>query len=347
MNNEAYKIRELKIAEAQESDFVALQQFGNSLRAERLPDDPPRSLEVVKANLLSLPPFVHLRLWLVWDAAETAVLGQGLFVYLDTEENQHLGQVDVGVVAEHRQQGIGKALLSLIVAEASEQNRRMLIGNTSGRVPAGEQFARRVGAGHGLSTHINQLTLAQLDSVRLDRWQANAPKEAYSVGFWDGPYPEEQLENIVALREVMNQQPLDDLDVEESRLTGEQLRQMEARMAAQGVDRWTMFVYETASGKLAGYTEILFPPDQTMIGNQGDTGVFHEFRGRGLGKWLKASMLAKIVADRPSVKFIRTTNADSNAAMLKINRDLGFEPYDAQTVWQLETEKAKAYLAEK
>lgn len=344
--NDAYNIQEFVAGEANETDFSALHQFSNKMRAERLPNDPPRSLQVLKANLLALPPFVNLRMWLVWNAAETAVLGQGVFVHLDTEDNQHLGQVEIGVLAEHRRQGLGKALLAFIAEEATAKNRRLLISDTNGRVPAGEKFALHLGASKGLSTHVNQLAITQIDNSLVKSWSGSAPKAEFSIGAWQGPYPDEQLENIMALHDVMNQQPLDDLDVEDSHFTEEQIRQMEARLAAQGVDRWTIFVQDGASGKLAGYTQIFFQPDLPMVGFQGDTGVFHEFRGRGLGKWLKAAMLEKIVAERPSVQFIRTTNADSNAAMLNINQKLGFEPYYAQTVWQIETAKVKAYLAE-
>jgi hypothetical protein len=42
---------------------------------------------------------------------------------------------------------------------------------------------------------------------------------------------------------------------------------------------------------------------------------------------------------------VRTGNADSNAAMLKINTDLGFRPYQSDNVWQIEVERVKEYLA--
>ena len=55
------------------------------------------------------------------------------------------------------------------------------------------------------------------------------------------------------------------------------------------------------------------------------TGVKNEFRGRGLGKWLKAEMMFLIKEQFPNAKFISTGNADSNAPMLSINKRMGFK----------------------
>jgi hypothetical protein len=41
---------------------------------------------------------------------------------------------------------------------------------------------------------------------------------------------------------------------------------------------------------------------------------------------------------------VRTGNADTNAAMLKINTELGFKPYTADALWQVEIEKVMGYL---
>ena len=78
--------------------------------------------------------------------------------------------------------------------------------------------------------------------------------------------------------------------------------------------------------------------------NQGITAVWPEYRGKRLGRWIKAKMLQKLLAERPAVTIVRTENADVNAAMLKINTELGFRPYMAEKVWQVPSETAKAYL---
>ena len=118
-----------------------------------------------------------------------------------------------------------------------------------------------------------------------------------------------------------------------------------ARFAdAPGNQRWTFYVMEKASGKFAGYTETVWNPNRPEILRQDMTGVFPEYRNRGLGRWLKAAMIDKVLKDRPQVKYIRTGNADSNAAMLKINNELGFQPYMASTLWQVELDQVMAYL---
>lgn len=48
--------------------------------------------------------------------------------------------------------------------------------------------------------------------------------------------------------------------------------------------------------------------------------------------------------ERPQVVRIRTGNADSNVAMLKINFEMGLKPYTSHAIYQVETGKAEAYV---
>ena len=98
------------------------------------------------------------------------------------------------------------------------------------------------------------------------------------------------------------------------------------------------------TGKFAGYTEVFWNPNRPQIIVQGITGVFPQYRNKGLGRWLKAEMLDKILKERSQAKFIRTENADSNAPMMKINHELGFRPYIANCIWQMKTDQVVTYL---
>jgi GNAT superfamily N-acetyltransferase len=103
-------------------------------------------------------------------------------------------------------------------------------------------------------------------------------------------------------------------------------------------------VIEKASGKFAGYTETVWNANRPEILRQDMTGVFPQYRGKGLGRWLKAAMLDRQLKLHPEIKFVRTTNADTNAAMLRINNELGFKPYMTSILWQMEIGQVLEYL---
>ncbi|HXH21806.1 MAG TPA: hypothetical protein VNN10_07235 [Dehalococcoidia bacterium] len=223
----------------------------------------------------------------------------------------------------------------------------MLFGSTTSRAPGGEAFMRALGATPAQAVYTNQLNIDEVNWKALADWLAlgSSLEREFEMVLVEGAMPEDQLEAIVALMEVMNTAPRDDLAMEDSPMTPERLRELEAYERAANWERWTMYVRHRESGRLAGYTEVLYRPGLPYELNQGDTGVFPEFRNRGLGKWLKASMLDKVLRERPLVRFIRTGNAQSNAPMLRINNELGFKPYLSRMNWQVPLDKVEAWLA--
>ena len=338
----------LDLKNATQAEYVALNDLGNVMRAESQPDDPPSPLEETIQGCQNIPPFVQVFAWAVWSPDGKMMVASGNVGVLNMEENRHVAQFDIDVRPEYRCQGLGHRLLAEITKVVRQEDRRLMMTGTNGRVPAGEAFISKVGAEKGLEMHTNQLALATLDRSLLSEWQAQAQTRAggFELGFWEGPYPEDELEAIAALNEVMNSAPRGNLDVEDFHWTPEHLRQMEQSMLATGQERWTMYVREKATGKFAGFTEMHWNPHRPTILSQGGTGVFPEYRNHGLGRWLKAAMLEKALSDRPEAKFVRTGNADSNAPMLSINHALGFQPYMSRCIWQVDTAKAERYLQE-
>ncbi|MCA9973374.1 MAG: GNAT family N-acetyltransferase [Anaerolineales bacterium] len=326
--------------------YAALHAHRQVLRAERQPDDPATTLEDMIQNMRTIPPFVQMAAWVVWDAAREAILAEGNAVRFRVGENAHLVQFDISVLPAYRRQGLGRAMLAEIVAMAQAEERRLLVTMTNGRVPAGAAFMQRIGARPGMETHVNQLDLAELDRALLADWLGigTARQDAYELGLWDGPFPEADIAAAAELMTVMNQAPHGDIELNDMQFTPEQLRQMEANEAARGISRWIYYVRERTSGELVGFTATHWLPSRPQLLSQGDTGVFPAHRGQGLGKWLKAAMLQKVLAERPQVRHVRTGNADSNAPMLAINHALGFRPYLSQCIWQVEVETAAAYL---
>jgi GNAT superfamily N-acetyltransferase len=153
------------------------------------------------------------------------------------------------------------------------------------------------------------------------------------------------VDDVVDVLHVMNDQPRDKLQIEDQTITVEQFREQEQLAFATGGEAWWLFARHDETGNLAGLTDVHWDPNQPETVFQGNTGVRPEHRGHAVGKWLKAAMLLRILDERPGVADIRTGNADSNDAMLGINRQLGFKPFIANTTWQVSLDQVRAYLA--
>lgn len=343
----AVQIKPFDRLRASESEYAALNIFNNRIRGEQWPEDPPIELEYAIQELRSVPPFIDMQIWATWRADGREIVGRANASVLRTDENKHLLEFHIAVLPEMRRRGMAKRLLRLVAERAREENRRLLQTHTDAAVPAGEAFMKRLGARMGLASLTNQLNLSELDRNLIGRWQERAPAKEFELGLWKSPCSEEEINSMAALHEVMNTEPRDDLELEDWHWTPEQLRQWEASRAQRKTEHWTIYARDRQTGDFAGYTEVFWNPSMPETLQQGDTGVFPKYRHHGLGRWLKAAMLEKVLRERPQVKRIRTGNADSNAAMLKINYELGFKPYKSWSTWQIELDRVWAYLGKR
>ncbi|MBI5649590.1 MAG: GNAT family N-acetyltransferase [Chloroflexi bacterium] len=331
---------------ASDAELALLNDLQNQIRAERLPDDPPIPRDEAIRGARHIPPFVNVSAWAVWNQDASQMIANASCVFLNTPENKHMVEAGIEVQPEFRRHGWARKLLAEIARVMERESRPLMLANTNERIPAGAALMERLGGERGLEMHTNQLKIAELNRALIREWLARADERAtgFELGLWTGAYPEADLEAIALLLRVMNTSPRGTLQIEDFNFTPDQLRQQEKSMFERGTERWTLYVRERATGKFAGFTEVFWNPNRPAILSQGGTGVFPEFRNLSLGRWLKAAMLEKILRERSQVQFIRTGNADSNAAMLKINHELGFKPYMSQIVWQVQLARVKEYL---
>ncbi|MDR7452445.1 MAG: GNAT family N-acetyltransferase [Armatimonadota bacterium] len=338
------RIEPIDIKNASEATSAALNAFRNEIRAERLPDDPPVPLEEEIRRVRTLPDFVDVRYWGGWEGGE--VIAEASVTILRTAENRHLAEFEIAVRKTLRRRGLGTRMLARVADAAEREGRRLLVTTTRSTVPDGEAFLRRIGAQVGLEGHTNQLDLRDLDRDLLRRWQAQATERAagFELLVWTGEIPEEHLEEFAAVLQAMNRAPRGALQIQDYNFTPEQIREWHRAARERGEEVWTIAAREKATGRLAGFTETVWHPNRPELLRQEATGVLPEFQNRGLGRWMKAAMLEKVLRERPQVTRIRTGNADSNAPMLKINYELGFKPYISTSAWQVDLAQVRAYL---
>jgi mycothiol synthase len=312
-------------------DFIrSVVEHGNRHRLETQPDDPARDPEEMVAQMAHIPPFLDLETWSVPDA--NGVGAHATLQILNMDTNQHLVQLELVVESHLRRQGIGTQLLRLAAQHSHKLGRTLLVTDSNDRVSAGQPFLEKYGLTQGLVNHVNQLKIAELPDGLLKTWTTREPDE-YSLEIWHGDIPEADLSAYAELSNVMNTAPKDDLEVEDFNMTSEMLRQQEAMRKAGNRDALTAVVRHK-SGQLVGLNELGWAKSRPGIVGQGGTGVLPADRNHGLGRWLKAANLMRLLEVNPETKFIRTGNADSNAPMLKINTEMGFKPYIASIAWQ-------------
>jgi GNAT superfamily N-acetyltransferase len=306
------------------------------VEAERRPDRVPQPLASYIAFARNLPSRFDDHTWLVETLDGTPVATGAC--WSNAAGDPRVMECDLSVRRDSRRAGIGSELLGLICEETSSEGRSLLTWSTFDAVPAGEVFARRLGARAARVNRTSELRLADVDWEMVDRWtHAGGRAGGYRLEMVDGVFPAHLRADAAAFHHIMQTAPRDDLDVGDVTIDADDIAELDRALVEAGRQRWTCFVRDP-NGRCVGGTEVTFEPWDPSTVLQQNTGIDPAHRGIGLAKWAKAAMLARIRLDRPRAEPVRTGNAFSNAPMLAINDALGFRVINTQTEWQADVE---------
>lgn len=350
MSRELFCVGGLVVSEADpagglDRHVAAVHEFDTAMQRERLSGDPPLPLELTRSFLANIPSFLLTRQYLARDVEGRVVAAATLNVER-TDSNQHVCNLEIGVLPEHRRKGVAKALLSLVAGAAKEEKRSLILGATAGSLPSGESFARRIGARSGLRRTTHRLRMANADRNLARVWQEKgAARAEFRLERIDGRYPEVLIDEIIRLQHVVNAEPRGELEVEDQILSTSRAREVEEIWLGARGERWGFFVREGTSGRFVGWTEVVWYPSLPQIAFSIGTGVLGDFRDRGLGKWLRGALIDWLADQRPEVEEIRMDIADSNTGMRSISKRLGFEPLIDWNLWQASLVDVRRYLA--
>ncbi len=346
MSVPAWTIEEWPLREQSDELLSELHAARAPLHAEATPDDPRRPLADEIRAARSLPVLEDGVRCVARDAAG-GIAGYAWCGWEQLAGWDHVLSVDIAVLPDWRRRGLGRLLLDRSASIAERRGLRLVMGRSRESVSSGAAFARRFGAEVAMVGRENRQDLRSVNRDMLDRWTADGPVRApgYRLLFVAGRTPPDLIARVAAVFNVMNTAPRENLDVSDTPVTPDLVRQYEDAIVAAGDEMWAYYAIENCSGRFVGLTNVTIRHGESDRVHVGDTGVEPAHRGYALGKWLKAAMTQRILTDLPDVCWVITHNAGSNDAMLAINSQLGFCTSAVFVTWQIATDRLRAELA--
>ena len=312
-----------------------------ALEREQTPEDPDRPFEAIAARIRVTSPMFTRKQWGAFQGGR--LVGFGVMVRNHTGTNENLRDVSVNAHPDHRRRGLGRALFARAVEAIGEGEEILLNGWTSSRVPAGIAFAERTGAKAALRMRMSQLELTALDRDLMREWAAIDPR-GYRLEWIDAETPDRLMANVITAWDTMNTMPREGLQMEDWKTTPEIVREQERMRRERGQEHLLLLAIDESTGATASFTDLSWDPRAPHVIGQGGTATVPEHRGKGLGKWVKARMALRVLDEMPGARWIRTSNAGSNAAMLAINTKMGFTLAWDNAVWQMPLADAQRYV---
>lgn len=338
-----FPIEQIDTRTVDEAKLNSLHDLYLEWDAEWVPDEPPTPFAKRLAEWRHVKDLVDVPRWVVWDG-DRAVATAG--VYLHRTQDLENAWSWIYVSAEYRRRGLSRSLaLKPVDYAVADGRKRIAVG-----VPEGSEYSvlpERAGMKKVYNERVSQMKVSDLDFEMLEGWIARASERAgdYELLFLAMPIPEEHRSRMIDVMDVMNTAPLEDMEEDPIQWDDGMLRDVEQAEARKQNYIYTCVARHKPTGEFVGYTALVFQELHPAKANQWDTGVHPEHRNRGLGRWLKAAMALKFLAEHPDVEVVETQNADSNDPMLNINVAMGFKPSLHLIIYQGPIEKVAANLS--
>lgn len=260
-----------------------------------------------------------------------------LAVALPQHDNRDKALVMLHVRPECRGQGVGDALMSEAERVAHAHDRSVLMASTDSyrdQVDVGEGFARRHGFALAQTMVASHLELpADREALRsMAAGDAAAPYEIEVA--WDGLPADWLADRAVLSARMSTDAPQGELSWDEEVWTSDRVAEDVERVVRSGRRMVEVVARDTGTGHLVGFTRVAVPIADPEVGYQQDTLVLREARGHGLGLRMKATATLALMDETPGTRKVLTWNADDNASMLAVNRELGFVVDGIQREWE-------------
>ena len=326
------EIQQIHTPSAPESLLRELSDYWEIIEAEEMPGDPPTPLEMRVADWRHVSTHYPEFRWILRD--EDGIAAAALAAY-DVDQNLENGFGRFHVHPDKRRRGYGRAIATPMFEVLEGEGRTRLETWVKEDDPA-ESLVSGLGLKRVYEEKRSRLSIADLDLDLMDSWIERAAERAteYELVYYQAPLPEEIVPKFCVLTDIMNTAPREDFEEEDEIMTPERWREVESNVIDSKCQLHNLIAVHRPSGDFAGYTMIKTQDLQPDLAWQWDTGVDPSHRNKGLGRWLKAAMIKRVLGSHPDVNRVDTFNAGSNEPMLNINIEIGFRPVHTSYAWQ-------------
>ena len=312
-------------------------RYHNEVQAWLFPELPAKSLETVKQIYTSKDPRRDIHRVMAWDDSREKMYGAGGLYTSSTkdpkhEENKHIGTLRITVRELYRRQKVATNILRQLARKAKELDVTTLQGKAD--LEPGKAFCQKHGAKIAGRAFLSRLKIEDVDFDMINQWRREGEKRAEGVVLERySTIPEEHIDEFISLttelveleREIARGSG-DEESVEGHYVLDAETYYHRAKESAKQGAESVIILSREPDGRFSGMTDVSYnrKTEPGMVW-QGLTGVRRAYQGRGIGKWLKAEMIAYLKEHYPGMTEIDTGNATTNAPMLSINRRLGFQ----------------------
>lgn len=280
-----------------------------------------------------------------WTFADRLALRGGKPVAMSAlampgRDNRSLALLMLAVDPEERRRGVGTQVLDETLDVARARGRSIVQADTEWAAEASDgsgAFAAHHGFVAGQTTVRSAMPLPA-DERELRAYAHGDGVEdaaAFEIEAAWGMPPEGWLSDLAVLQQRMSTDtPLGELTMEEEDWDVARVARNYTWAADVGRRALTAVARDLSTDRLVGFTVLQVPSHDPTLAYQQDTLVLREGRGNRLGLRLKAAAALDLMDVLPEVNRVRTWNADDNAHMLAVNRDLGYRPEGHLRVWE-------------
>ncbi|MEJ8858273.1 GNAT family N-acetyltransferase [Variovorax robiniae] len=339
------ELRLFEPLQASPSQWQALHAFRRLRSQQDLPGEPVMSDADFESELRVVRPLVETqRLLAIHNGEIAGIMVLNFRRHGSPDCEDYADHVDVagGVMQDLRRRGIGRALLAGLADLMALRGKHT--ATAKAHLPDTHAWMARIGATCKLRMFETRSPFDALDWEMLARWAGSATHGLR----WEmhcGRVPLQTLAPLMApFTELINDQPLDDLDIPRIRYELKDYESWYADLDRRGGDHFLVLLRD-GEQRVAAMCDATWDarfPDRMY---QQLTAVARPWRGHGLAKAVKARMLELVRASHPEVRTVLTNNAVVNAAMLSINERLGFSVHKEDRTYQIDLPTLRAYLA--